>query len=177
MPPTPHRDMWSRWVESVEGRLPSRSGSDPPLKKTRELVDWVKWAVLTVFGIAAVGWVVHEYISGFETKTDAIVAASANNVAHREMQDALDAQDAELSHQRDAYIRLELGQRSTNDRLDQLLALGRARTLAERRAAAGKVEEIQRRIDSRAEILSNRRAMERLSRQYREDPLGALDEL
>jgi len=158
--------------------------SDPVpahLKKTKAVVDFLKYVIALVIGIAALGWMGHEYIGQFQTTEEAEAAATAVAIerasSHEHVQIAIDENGDAIRNVRIHGVRIELEQRSTNDRLDQLLALQRADTRAERRDAERRVDELQRRIERRERVIRNPVALQRVADQVEDDPLSGLDGL
>jgi hypothetical protein len=145
------------------------------LKRTKALIDLSKYIAALVIGIAAIGWLGREYISRFQTTEEAEDAQQANDDAHQRMETAIDENGEAVDNLRIYNVRIELEQRSTNDRLDQLLELEQAGTKQARRNAQRRVEEIQQRIDRRERVIRSPAALQRVADQVEEDPLSGLN--
>ncbi len=147
------------------------------LRHSKMVFDFVKYIIVTIGGILALGWMGHEYVGQFQTQAQAQEAQTSNGVAHTEMQDAIEHNGKAIDNIRVYNVRIELGQRNTSDQLDQLLILEQATTRAERREALREVEDIQNDIDRRERIIRSPRALKRVADRVEEDPLGGLNGL
>jgi hypothetical protein len=147
------------------------------LKRTKALIDLLKYIGALIIGIAAVGWLGHKYISQFQTTAEAGVAQQANDDAHQRMETAIDENGEAIDNLRIYNVRIELEQRQTNDQLKQLLELARAETSRERRAAQRRVNEIQGRIDRRERVIRSPAALQQVAEELEDDPFEGLDRL
>lgn len=157
--------------------MPEKKDSAVPkhLQMTKQVIDFGKYVIALVVGIAALGWMGHEYISQFRTEEEATTAQEANDTAHGEMQIAIEANGEAIDHIRVYNVRIELEQHNTHDGISQLLVLEQAETRQERRTAQRMVETIQARIDRRDRVIRNPDALQRVADQVRDDPLGGLN--
>ncbi len=170
------------WYETMLGKvshkpMPEKKDSAVPkhLQMTKQVIDFGKYALGLVVGIAALGWMGHEYISQFQTETEATSAQEVNDTAHTSLQEAIEANGEAIDHIRVYNVRIELEQHNTHDGIEQLLVLGQAETRQERREAQREVVEIQERIDRRSRVIRNPAALKRVADQVRDDPLGGLN--
>jgi len=163
----------------------SKPASDPPipvhLKKTKMVIDFVKYVAALVVGIAALGWMGHGYISQFQTTEQAQQSMRevtvANDLGHAVMQEGIEANGEAIGSLRVYNIRIELEQRSSNDRLDQLIYLQRAKTRSERLEANRRVDDLQRRIERRERVIRNPVALRRILEAAERNPLEGLNGL
>lgn len=155
--------------------------SDPPVAKhltrTKELVDFLKYVALLVGGILSIGWWGHGYISQFQTSTEAAAVQRTNATAQAALTTKIDIASGDIQDLRIHALRVELEQRSTNDRLDQLLQLSQADTPTARTAARRRVSEIQLRIDRRTNLIRTPGALQRTADRMDRDPLGTVNDL
>lgn len=186
MPPeSPERIAMLQLIASLEKRFSGPGGggrdSDPPIPKhmlkTKQVLDFVKWVVILIVGILTLGWVAHEYVSGFMTREEHSTAGQAMRDDVEAINDAVVENEDSISSLRVSGVRIELEQRNTNDRLDQVLSVVQAGSRTERASASRRNEGIQRRIEARERMINNPDALRRLVNDAGEDPITALDGL
>lgn len=180
IPPYSARHSWyEKLLQDVKevGNMPASDPVPSHLRKTKMLIDFVKWTGGLVVAIAAFGWLGHSYVSDFQTEEDAVAAQQSNDEAHAGLQSSIEHNGRSIGNLRVHNVRIELEQRNTSDRSRQLLELNQANTRRERQDAEDRVDEIERRIKRRERVLRNPAALQRLADRAAEDPLVDLDDL
>ena len=187
-PESPERIAMLQLIASLEKRYSAPPGgggggrgSDPPIPKhllqTKQVLDFVKWALILVVSILTIGWVAHEYVSGFMTRAEHSQASLAIRGEIEHVSESVSANDDSISSLQVSGVRIELEQRITNDRLDQVLWVVQAGSRTERADAARANARIQSRIEARQRVISNPEALRQLAAAAAEDPINALDGL
>lgn len=166
----PDQRHFAAWVVRTMETQKQQRPSEPPLKKTKDLVEWVRWALTIVLGIAAVGWFAKEYVGQFQTKEEAKAVQQEIAASSRDVQSTIATHDDELEVMRVNDVRFDLQMRSLADRMDALIALSGAETPAERREAARHAVEVERQISTRERYLRDPQTLRRLAEDRRRDP-------
>jgi hypothetical protein len=164
---------WDHVRSSVRPEEERRVKSDPPYKRTKDYLDWLKWLVMTVLGLVAFGFMGAQWIGGFSTKEEAEEIQEQNETAHGEIQTAVEANEEQIGEVQFITVRIELEQRQTNDRLEILLDRSSAQTRAERAAAEARAREVSRRIERRERLLRDPGRLKRIA----ENPIRGLEGL
>ena len=151
-----------RRIMVEEARL---TGSDPPFRKTKELLDWIKWLVMTASSLIAIGWMGSEYLQRFQTRDDAKQAQTQTEQSLRQVKEDLVSIKDEQFRQRYMLLQQGLETQNASDRLRLVLELQQTRTPAERRAAEHNLDTIRTQIQRRDAILSSPARLEDAARK------------
>lgn len=184
MPPAnPEKEAMARWISSVERRLAQGGGGDgnggngpvpTHLRKTQQVVDFVKYIITLIIGLMTIGWVGHEYVSQFQTREDAEQSQHQIEASIGNVESAIQSNTESISRIRVYNVRIELEQQNTSDRLGQILALQSAETRSERRDAQDRVHELERRIQRREAVISDPTSLRRAADAAEANPLTGL---
>ena len=165
MPPSRQHDQ-DEMVRRDSSPVPSH------LRKTQQLLDFAKYVIAMVIGLAALGWMGHEYIAQFATRDEIVERQEANDAAHTHLQDTAAANGDSIDDLGDSVdelriysVRAQLEQQNVNDRLEQLLAFHQAQgaTRAQRQVVERRIDDLDQQIAARSRTLRDPRALQRLA--------------
>jgi hypothetical protein len=146
-------------------------------------MQWRWWLLGIVVALVSAGFGSALWLDDrYEKAGAAAVQAESHQTAHTPISETLQEHDTEIEEIRYVNVRIEMGQKQINDRLDRNYARSRARAARsrqEREEAEAQADELDEQIQERQEVIDRSYEQRPIvpSKVRRGDPLRALEDL